>query len=574
MRVSCASAGMIATSSLVGCQAVHSDSNSTESFTSKDAFKFGLIADTQWSIKDDGENPASVAVDIINAINDQFIKHEVSFAIALGDLTDDGGDETFTETSSKTGETYSYSYEDAYGIRARYAQALYNKGIGFFPFRGNHDAGPYAAAGFLKFFPQTIDGVNNVESAQKAAYEAKNPDEDYLPAIERTNTSTFSLGENFSSPDVDALKGLSYSFDYGNARFMMIDIYDSTEPISVSELLSQLTWVNDKLSNKDANSHAFMFCHPGFIQESNKTSLFGNPEDGTYYPAASAAYIQYMVDNNVKYQISGHDHMHDRSYIYTDDVNTTRICQLVGASASSKFYTPSKRTAAQTFDNIYKKRISQELYQIGYYIVTVDGPHVTFDYYASPAYTNKTFNSTTPTLNFALKESFGHSLNGNDYILDFGDAYTNVTLKSSSNTTATILDGTCGNKNADFLGNSLCVEVSTGFYDKTDDTNSDILYLRGMDYIMGSTITDVFTLSITYDDSIDDKSATNKSFGLAKFIDGRWVNTIEANTGGTAKFIKGPWAEGYELGTWGVDTKSKTVWAVINSNGHFAAANI
>ena len=87
---------------------------------SSSAWSFGVLADTQWITKDDGFDPNSVAVEIIEQINKQFIKQKVKFVVQVGDLCDKGTTEGLC-------------------TRALYAQSLYNAGIGFYPLRGNHE---------------------------------------------------------------------------------------------------------------------------------------------------------------------------------------------------------------------------------------------------------------------------------------------------------------------------------------------------------------------------------------------------------------------------------------------------
>ena len=59
-------------------------------------WKFGLIADTQWPSAAGTDslsgfkNPNSVAVDIINQVNKEFIDKGVKLVIAVGDTTDNG----------------------------------------------------------------------------------------------------------------------------------------------------------------------------------------------------------------------------------------------------------------------------------------------------------------------------------------------------------------------------------------------------------------------------------------------------------------------------------------------------
>jgi hypothetical protein len=94
----------------------------SSSAVSPSAWKFGVMNDTQWTVPDDGYDPATCAVGVIKQIQRQFIAQDVKFVIHVGDLCDNG----------------SLAGED---VRALYAQPLYDNGIGFFPLRGNHDDG-------------------------------------------------------------------------------------------------------------------------------------------------------------------------------------------------------------------------------------------------------------------------------------------------------------------------------------------------------------------------------------------------------------------------------------------------
>ncbi|WP_303852304.1 metallophosphoesterase [Seleniivibrio woodruffii] len=583
IKFSAASMAVVAAGSVAGCG---NDSDSTSetpdpsspetpetsvpksTLPSANAWKFGIISDTQWTKDDDGENPASCAVDIINALNSSFVEHGVKFVLHVGDLTDDGRN-TFTANNTKTGLTYTYSVADAMGIRARYAQELYNNGIGFFPMRGNHDDSQSAAIEFNNYFPQTTTGEHNVTSVQTAAYAAQNPDTSYLPDIKRTKTTSFDMGSSFSSPST-ALNGLSYSFDYDNVRFVILDTFTGTDG-TVYPVTSQQSWINSVLSSRQTGTHAFVLSHKGLMTQDHTDIIFGSNPSAT--TPGQDEFITSLSNNKVKYYINGHDHMHDRSYVYTHDGATAKVTQLVTASDSSKFYTPANPSNDQTYcSGLRQKLISQELYGIGYYIVTVDGEHVTFEYYSAPSYSADSI-TTTPALRFAKKETFGYSLKGTDFLIAYGASYNTVDLTSTGGTRAKIIDGRNANVASDLAGRRFNVEVNAGFYSADDATSSDILSLRGMDYTMGSTVTDVFTLSMSYTDtSITDADINDQTFGLAKLNDnGVWENAVIANSGGKAEFVKGEWTDGYTLGTWGVDTTSKTVWAVINSNGFFSA---
>ena len=126
------------------------------SASAAESFKFGVMSDTQWS-RDDGRNPGSCSVEIVKAINRQFVKHGVKFVIQVGDLVD------------KTGST-AESVAASEDMRAVYAQELYNAGIGFFPVRGNHDGHPLAAVEFKRIYPQTMNGAMNSSPRTSSRY--------------------------------------------------------------------------------------------------------------------------------------------------------------------------------------------------------------------------------------------------------------------------------------------------------------------------------------------------------------------------------------------------------------------
>ncbi len=160
------------------------------SMSSAQSWKFGVMSDTQWGVPDDGKNPGSCSVDIVKAINQQFIKHEVKFVIEVGDLVDKLGDK-------KTGTT-AESIANAEDVRAAFAQELYNAKIGFFPLRGNHDSHRLAAAEFKRIYPQTQNGTMNATPAN--VFSIPNPDAATQP-FPKPAGSPFTIGTNFSTPD-------------------------------------------------------------------------------------------------------------------------------------------------------------------------------------------------------------------------------------------------------------------------------------------------------------------------------------------------------------------------------------
>jgi hypothetical protein len=492
------------------------------------------MSDTQWTVSTDvGKNPNSVAVDIINQINHEFINKGVKFVIQVGDLTDNG-----TNVALDT--------------RAQAAQPLYNAGIGFYPLRGNHESSKDAALHFQTLFPQTQGSGPDVFGAK-----------------------------NFSSPFA-SLKGLSYSYDYGNARFVLLDQFTRTDGTGSTNtnIIDQLGWIGTTLAGKPANGHAFVFGHKNLIGENHTDVLFGaNPGQNS---AAQDTFIGSLASNGVRYYISGHDHIHQRSIIKSFS-GPHQVQEIIGASDSSKFYIPLGNPELPgtinndvQFDNPARETsIAQERNAIGYYIYTVDGSCVSVDYYSSKAYpTNQSGEyliSTTPTLNFIKQETFGYCLNGQEFLVGQGQPYTTFN-DNFGGTTAAILSGKNGNLERDGSLRPFTNAVETGWSHQTYDTASNILHLWGMANSLGSAETDVFTLSMTYDPRrLSAASLYGGSFGLAtKGDDGEWINAVDMNFSGNKRFVLGPWDPSYKLGTYGVEPNTHTAWAVINYNGDFA----
>jgi hypothetical protein len=564
---------------------------STISTASAEPWKFGVMADTQWGMPDDGKNPNSCAVDIVNALNKQFIAKNVKFVIQVGDLVDKIGD----KTAGTTAESIAAS-ED---LRAVYAQELYNAGIGFFPVRGNHDSHRLSGPEFKRVYPQTQNGKMNATPAN--AFSIQNPDAATQP-FPKPEGSPFTMGTNFSTPDAKEThgldwSGLTYSFDYNNARFVLVDQF---APLNAKEgdkrdltLEPQVQWLSETLSGKPANGHAFVFGHKGLISENHVDTLFGN--DPTASADSQNAFITAMYKNGVRYYIQGHDHMHNRALVSvttgtpTDGVSA-RVENIISSSDSDKFYRPNlpsndEKYNLAAFGHRREVQIAQDLRRVGFYIYTVDGPRVTGEYYAA-AVPNATpaakckeeadrcefMISTTPELSFKKVETFGYSLNGKEFLVcqegqeKCNSSYTQV-ADSYNGTTARILSGTNGSKAQDKVKRAFLKTVDTGWTDKNDEVASDIVTLWGM-ADLDSKQTDVYTLSLT------SKISGKGSFALASKSKGKWINAVDKNQGGTKKYVAGPWKTGYELGTYGFDPKTNTSWAVINYNDTFAVANL
>lgn len=515
-------------------------------YASGKVWKFGVMADTQWRTGlNAGGEPGSCAVSIINALNRQFIGHDVKFVIQVGDLVDKE-----IVDNARTLPT-----------RAAAATALYDARIGFFPLRGNHEGSKIAASELPVLFPQTLGKGPHVHGA-----------------------------ENFNSP-FPTLNGLSYSFDFENVRCVLIDQFTRTDGSNYlnstnNNAVDQVPWVDAALRSRRSGSHAFVFSHKNLIGQNHKDVLFGASLASNTGPRDE--FITSLAGNGVRLHMSGHDHIHHRSIVKNAD-GSSSVGQLICSSNSYKFYIPREG------DDGREAPLQQELFTIGYYIFTVDGPRVYVDFYSSSHgsnYGDIDLVTAPAEFGFYLRETFGYSLNGRQFEVAQGEPYT-VVQDAFDGTTARILDGSNGNTETDYLGRRLTKTINTGWAGSGDLENaaSNILSLwgmadnlslwdnpaKGLDLVgplpneAESRKGDTFVLSMSYDKQ--PVHLGNGGFGIAaRNNDGTWVNAVDMNFGGAKKFTVGPWRQGHELGAYGVDPSTKTAWAVLNYGGDFVVA--
>ena len=356
-----------------------------------EAWSFGVISDTQWDTTDDGKNPNTVAADIIRQIDQEFIARGVKLVVAVGDTVDKASKESFD-------------------TRALYAQDLYNAGIAFYPLRGNQDAARAdSGVEFARVYPQIGTGMNNSTPEDVVAAEII-PAEDMKanPPVKKTG-QPFILGAHFSAPATNALyKSVSYSFDFNNVRFVLLDQFDNTGNTKNSTIAEQQDWISSRLSDPKRPQHALVFGHKNLLGGGHKDNLFGDHKGGDPGDADPAqqpeqnAFFAALAQNRVHYYISGHDHHHSESIVTSPDGKNS-VHQIICASDSSKFYDPKPPYSA------HEKPVSLDLHKIGYYLFTVDDTSVTMEYYgvdvADQLDNAKDF-KTTPQLTGHWKKTF------------------------------------------------------------------------------------------------------------------------------------------------------------------------
>ena len=389
---------------------------------------------------------------------------------------------------------------------------------------------------------------------------------------------------------------------------------------------SQQDWISERLDNTARGTeHAFVLSHRGLMGTNHVDCFFGsNP--GSKSSQQNPFYAS-LADNGVRYMLSGHDHLHNRALVDSPD-GENQVQQIIHMAGSTKFYGPGSLNSFTGYYGPVKQRetqISQELYNVGYYIYTIDGPRVTVDYYSDsengfqdnedyPYGSDDPDNPPLflPELDFVKKETYGYSTNGQQFLIAQGESY-DVVQDSFNGTEARILAGTNDSATTDetptviddngtpedpsddtvlSAPRALIKTVNTGWVANPDDERSpfrrhyrkhwkkpglkntlksDILSLWGMSELGAGDQTDTYVLSM----SLKWKRMVhlgNGGIGIATYVDGEWVNAVDENFGGKKKFVVGKYRSRYGLGTYGIDPRTKTAWAVLNYNADFAVA--
>lgn len=393
-------------------------------------FSFGVISDSQDTI---GTGINSVSTNIVAAVNQQFIARGVDFVVQPGDLCDNG---------SVAGET----------TRLAANANLTAAGIPFYGLRGNHDDNSAAQAYF-----QT----------------------NYIP----TSSSTVQVQV---APD-----NTSYAITYKNTTLVMLDILTAD---STGAMDTATTWMNGVLGQNN-HTQAFVFQHKDLIGQNHHDNAFesdGASQDEN--PTEQNNFFQALATHNVRYDISGHDHMNHRS-IVTSPNGQYQVEQIISQSDSTKYYTPATPSDSR------ETCISDQQNMIGYYIYTVNGPEVTGEYWATPPAGNGDI-PANPV--WTLQDTFGYSLNGKQFTIARGGSYsvvsdaiaagggfrgTSMRLAGTNSVTATTASPTARAEVDD---------LNTGWTATGAGMASDILTLWGMNNSLGSPTTDPYTLTMSY----------------------------------------------------------------------------
>ena len=318
-----------------------------------------MIPDTQWKTEMNAPFHGT-AIHTIDAINAEFVRQKVDFVIQVGDLV---------ETPSAV----------AFQTRAAHNKALTAANIRFYPVRGNHDAMNY-------------DVVNGDDKEMKK--EAVAQFKQAFSGLPGT------AGGGGSSPDLPGAAGLTYSFTHKGGKFICLDTFplidDGSKGGKAYTVGDYLPWIEAELK-KDDHRFAFVFAHKNLLGQNHKDNLFGDDETNQdSQPETQNAFFACLQRHGVRYFLSGHDHMYNRSRIASPD-GKSEIEQIICGSAAHKFYLPEEPFLQR------ETPIAQELNRIGFIIVRVDGERIRFEYYST-----EPFGAEPKTPTWKLRNSFDY----------------------------------------------------------------------------------------------------------------------------------------------------------------------
>lgn len=516
-------------------------------------WRFGLIADTQWpeiayyDRLSGWRNPNGVAVDILRQVDREFAARGVALVVAAGDLTD-GASLAGMDT------------------RATWAQPLYNRGIGFFPLRGNHDGTAEAAAEFLRVFPQTRDGLMNRTPTSAFDWSDSATLHPELPK----DTASFRVGSGFSSPSA-SLTGLSYAFRHDNATFVLLDQFVPADS-SANGIAAQLPWIASTLASRPAGTHAFVLGHKGLITPFHPDGLFGDTPAAD--SASTNAFLRSLSGNGVRLYFGGHDHVQDRALIASSNDSAVRLQTVALGSDSYKFGTPYAVSHDITwnlpaFGRTLRTPLSQELGRIGFTVATIDGPRAIFETWSAPSGQVDGTITIVPDLSgqWSLRERYGYSLDGKAFLVSQGQRYAGI-ADSGQGTKARLLGGNNTCRGKEYAGISFAQHVTTG-WSRSAGSASATFSLWGMECGKGDFATPRYAIALGLDTDAPIANALAGNLTLGRLEDSTWIR-VAGNDSATRLPLVRPWQENDAIGTWGVDTATRSVWAVTDRGGDLA----
>jgi predicted phosphodiesterase len=206
---------------------------------------------------------------------------------------------------------------------------LYDRGIGVYPVRGNHDA--------------------------------------YSTNDEAVWTSVLSGRYRLPDNGPEGEKNATWSFEYENALFIGVDEWGKHE-----HAVNQ-AWLDEQLA-KNKKPHIFVMGHEMAFKAGHHDDNLDNK------PAARDAFIDSLFKAGAKVYVCGHDHFYDRTDV-SDQAKFPgqTITQLLVGTAGAPFYHGDKHNGNNGSWSLNVDKHIEDTY--GYTLVEIDGLNATLTFY-------------------------------------------------------------------------------------------------------------------------------------------------------------------------------------------------
>jgi len=519
---------------------------------SETKLRVAIIPDTQGDDEEMG-----VAQKEITAIKDHLLNGVggVDFVFHVGDVTN------AKVVDVPDDEQESKIKAELELFNSLFTGPLAHEGIPFYPIVGNHD--------YRKRTPWT--------EVFSYLFDGNDPNGAYI------NPETVP-GGSASSPNTD---NYSYVVKHpeSNTYFVMLDCFDGG---------NYYEWLNAKykaIRNESPGARIFSIQHMNLFSLTVHGPL-DNMRDARINDTP-AKFRQITEEYNVEGWFSGHNHYYHRA-MHVDDGRTPLSFDYTVGAASFKVYDKFTRHPIDEY-KVQKTIVNKSAdgrFKANYLLMDVYEKFVVIKTYYSDESHDGSFSG------FKLADEYIYSTNGKQTLIEKEESFATIadtaTGSGVKGTQMAIINGINNNSrffvtraNAQEKKHHYFLNVTTGWLPaeewhsgKSDGVVSDVLVLRGMNYLQGSRFTSPYTLKMSYDDSLM-TSEQELALSLMSFLDdslgdrnpGDWFNAISSVKEPTEKNKKtiGAPFEKAAVGNYGVDTLNNYVWARIDYHGDFAA---
>ena len=219
-----------------------------------------------------------------------------------------------------------------------------------------------------------------------------------------------------------------------------------------------------------------------------------------------------------------------------------------------------------------------------HYVITVDGPVLSVDFYSMSTgkdYGPASLTATPSGDDWHWREGWASTLNGTSTVVEPGGSYAGIETEFEGHA-ARLLAGSHDVDRRDSAGRAMSRRVVTGWTEAERGEISPRLHLHGLHHNLALNDPELTGQLPAADESdagsrfvleIDGGRTAFRadgSYGIAALAeDGTWENAA-ARGGAEVRFVRGAADAEAPVGTYGVDPSTKRAWAVLDRGGVFA----